>query len=348
MAKPNLPDEAAEDTVFSNLGLSREDLGMDLEGSGNEDLEGSGNEGGDEQGSGQENLEQPRVTQTREQQPQQPSRLPANAEVKPDGKGNLVTADGKIVAKAGKEARLYQDLHKTRGQAQTLQGQLGDVTSRLHKAVEIGQRVHRDLLDAQRQIASVKQFGLDQSEHLTALRLFKELRDNPQQALKNILTRAATNGINIAELGGTAPLDPKSLMDVIRQEIGNAVGPLKERTEAERTRERQQAQDNEHRQRISGEIDSFFTANPDAKQYLPVFTQTIKQFPDMTLGEAWARIQLHLATNPQPRRQSQNSPNGRSLPSGRQVPPQGNSDIAPVSDSYEAIVKAALDGAGIR
>jgi hypothetical protein len=77
-------------------------------------------------------------------------------------------------------------------------------------------------------------------------------------------------------------------------------------------------------------------------------TQTIKQFPDMTLGEAWARIQLHLATNPQQRRQPQNSPNGRSLPSGRSLPPQGNADLAPVSDSYEQIVKAALDSGGYR
>ena len=60
MPKPNLPDSAAEDTVFENLGLSREDLGMDQEGSGNEDLEGSGNE--PDQGSGNER--ESRVTHT--------------------------------------------------------------------------------------------------------------------------------------------------------------------------------------------------------------------------------------------------------------------------------------------
>jgi hypothetical protein len=347
--KPNLPDSAAEDTVFSNLGLTRDDLGMDVgDGSGNEDLEGgSGNE---DLGSGQEGFEpESRVSHTREEREPAPSRIPSSAEVKADGKGNLVTADGKIVARAGKEARLYQDLHKTRGQAQTLQGQLADVTGRLHKAVEIGQQVHRDLLAAREQVNAVKQFGLDQSEHLTALRLFKELRDNPQQALKNILTRAATNGINISELGIAAGgVDPKSLVDVIRQEIGNAVNPLKERTATEKQREQQTARETEQRNRINGEVQTFFTENPEAKKYLPVFTQTIKQFPDMTLGEAWARIQLHLATNPQQRRQPQNSPNGRSLPSGRQGPPQGNGELAPVSDSYEMIVRAALDKAGIR
>jgi hypothetical protein len=175
------------------------------------------------------------------------------------------------------------------------------------------------------------------------------LRDNPQAAIKNILTRAATNGINVAELGLSGGVDPKSLVDVIRQEIGNAVNPLKERTEADRRREQQTARDTEQRNKINGEIDSFFNSNPEAKQYLPVFTQTIKQFPDMSLGEAWARIQLHLATNPpKSGARSQNSSNGRSLPSGRQLPPQGNGELAPVSDSYEQIVRAALDGAGIR
>ena len=38
--RQNLSNTAAEDTVFANLGLTREDLGMDTDdGSGNEDLE---------------------------------------------------------------------------------------------------------------------------------------------------------------------------------------------------------------------------------------------------------------------------------------------------------------------
>ena len=85
----NLPNTAAEDTVFENLGLTREDLGMDTgSGSGNEDLDtGSGNEqagadlGFDDGQEGQQ--QQPRVSQTE-------GRLPQGAEVKPDGKGNLV------------------------------------------------------------------------------------------------------------------------------------------------------------------------------------------------------------------------------------------------------------------
>ena len=35
----SVADRAAEDTVFDNLGLSREELGMDQDGSGNEDLD---------------------------------------------------------------------------------------------------------------------------------------------------------------------------------------------------------------------------------------------------------------------------------------------------------------------
>ncbi len=360
MPKPNLPNSAAEDTVFDNLGLSREELGLDGQGddfgSGNEDLgdDGSGNDdltldtrgqqGDDDQGD-----DQSRVTHT-ESRP-----LPRGAEVRPDKQGNLIDKNGKIVARAGKEARLYQDVHKFRGQAQTMQGQVAEVNGRLRKAVEIGQRLHRDLLEARAVNDSVKQFGLEQSEHLTALRLYKELRDNPQTAIKNILTRAAANGINIAELGATSGVDPKSLVDLVRETIGKELNPLRESTAAA-ARQRQEETALAQRQgEIQSEVDQFFRENPEAVPYLQVFTNTIKQYPKMTLGEIWSRIELHFARNPQDRRSNQNSQRGRngtrrSLPQGRNVPVgnrQGD-DMAPVSDSYSTIVQAALDAAGIR
>jgi hypothetical protein len=344
--KPNLSNESAEDTVFSNLGLTREDLGVgDDDGSGNEDFEqggGSGNET-DRGGSGNEDLD--RMSQTTSRQPERTG-LPPTAEVHPDHKGNLVNEYGQIVARSGKEARLYQDLHKTKGQAQTLQGQLQDVSGRLRKAVEIGQGLHRELESARAQQNAVKQFGLEQGEVLTAFRLFKELRDNPKEALKNILTRAATNGINIQELGLQGGVDPQSLVNMIKQEIGTAVNPLRERTEAERRAGEQRRQEQERLGQIQGEVDGFFGQNPEAKQYLPVFTQTLQKFPGMTLGEIWARIQLHFASNPQQRR-NQNSPR-RSLPQGRGAPANGGGgmDLAPVTDSYDAIVKDALSKAG--
>ena len=340
----NLPDTAAEDTVFTNLGLTREDLGIgdDDGGSGNEDL----GFGQDDQGSGNEDRgadrgsDESRMTHTTER-----SGLPPTAEVHPDHKGNLVNEYGQIVARSGKEARLYQDLHKTKGQAQTLQGQLSDVTGRLKKAVEIGQGLHRQLQEVKTQQNAVQQFGLEQGEVLTAFRLFKELRDNPKEALKNILTRAATNGINIQELGLQGGVDPKSLVEMIKQEIGTAVNPLRERSEAERRQAAEHQQNTQRLGEIQSEVDGFFNQNPEAKQYLPVFTQTIKQFPGMSLGEVWARIQLHFERNPQSRR-NQNSPR-RSLPQGRPVPSNGAAtDLAPVTDSYDAIVKDALSKAG--
>ena len=350
----NLLDQAAEDTVFSNLGLTREDLGVgDDEGSGNEDFGqdggGSGNEGLDRGGSGNEDLERMTQTTSRGEQPDR-SGLPPTAEVHADHKGNLVNEYGQIVARSGKEARLYQDLHKTKGQAQTLQGQLQDVSGRLRKAVEIGQGLHREVEQLRANSNAIKQFGLEQGEVLTAFRLFKELRDNPKEALKNILTRAATNGINIQELGLQGGVDPKSLVEMIKQELGTAMNPLKERTDAERREAAQRQQEQTRLGQIQTEVDGFFNQNPEAKQYLPVFTQTLQQFPGMTLGEVWARIQLHFAQNPQSRRgqngQPQNSPR-RSLPQGRGVPSNGAAtDLAPVTDSYDTIVKDALSKAG--
>ena len=339
MAKPNLPNEGAEDVVFENLGLSREELGVTDadEGSGWEDS-------GDDQGSGNEE-QQSRVSHTSRKESDDTPRFPKAAEVKPDGKGNLLGPDGQVVARAGKEARLYQDLHKTRGQAQTLQGQVNDVTQRLHKAVEIGQQLHRDLqAERAKNTDAVKQFGLDQGEHLTALRLFKELKDNPQGTLKNLLTRAAANGISVE--GQAGGIDPKAIVDLIRQEIGTAVNPLKERTAAEQRAEQQRQEENRQRAQVQSEVDGFFSSNPDAREYLPVFQQTLQKFPSMTLGEVWARIQLHFAQNPQQRRT--NSQKTRSLPAGRQAPTNGFDDMASVHDSYDTIIKDVMSKAGYR
>jgi len=367
--RPNLPNSAAEDTVFDNLGLTREDLGLDGQGddfgSGNEDLDGgdgSGNEdltldtrgqqddGGDlDDDQGDRGQDRSRVTQTEKQKP---APFYHRSEVKPDKQGNLVNAEGIIVARKGREARLYQENHRFRGQAQTLQGQVGEVTGRLNKAVQIGQQLHRDLVAARSHNDAIKQFGIDATEQLTAMRLYKELRDNPQAAIKNILTRAAANGINIAELGATSGADPKSLIDLVRETIGKELNPLRERTQAE-ARQRQETEALTQRQNeIQTEVNSFFTENPEAQPYLQVFTDTIRQYPKMTLGEIWSRIQLHFAKNPQDQRRTQNSQRGRngsrrSLPQGRSMPASnGRDDIAPVTDSYSTIVQAAMDAAG--
>ena len=94
-------------------------------------MAGSGNEDLDRGGSGNDDLD--RVSQTTQREQPERTGLPPTAEVHADHKGNLVNEYNQIVARAGKEARLYQDLHKTKGQAQTLQGQLQDVSGRFEK-----------------------------------------------------------------------------------------------------------------------------------------------------------------------------------------------------------------------
>lgn len=366
----NLPNEAAEDTVFDNLGLTREDLGMDGVGddlgSGNEDLEaGSGNEnlgdgdfdfadtgddGQDPSDDRRTTGQQPsRVTHT---DPPTPKPIPTRAEVKTDKNGNLLGKDGTIIARAGREARYYQDAFKAKGSVKTLQGQVNDVNSRLRKAVEIGQGLHRDLIAARAHNEAITQFGISANEQLSAMRLFKDLRDNPKETLKKVLTRAAANGITMDELGtATGGVDSKSLIDLVRETIGKELNPLRESTaaaaKAKKDADDLAARSNE----VQSQVKAFFEANPEAVPHLQVFTNAVQQFPGMTLGEIWARIQLNQAKNPPAERRTQNSrrPTGqRSLPSGRNMPvTNGHDDMAPVSDSYDTIVRAALDSVGL-
>ena len=154
------------------------------------------------------------------------------------------------------------------------------------------------------------------------------------------------------ELGtATGGVDAKSLIELVRETIGKELNPLRESTAAA-TKARQDAEAATARQNeVQSQVKSFFDANPEAVPFLPVFTNAIQKYPGMSLGEIWARIELHNLRNPQQRRnQNSQRPTGRqrSLPQGRNMPASnGHDDPAPVSDSYSDIVRAALDSAGI-
>lgn len=370
---PNqLNNSAAESLVFDNLGLTQDDLGVGDEGS--DDLDLDEGEGGDDQldDLSVSHTEQDRQQQQRgpdqrqQQQKQQPPRqdqqrqqqFRPQAEVKPDGKGNLVnTQTGQIVARAGAEARLYQNAHTARQQADGYRRQVEETEGRLKRAIELGQQMHNELTKYQGRDQQLQAIGVKPEHFLSALELWKNIQTSPAETIKKLLTQAAANGINIAELGtpgGGQPFDLQALMSTIKDEINRNMHPLNERSRAEAA-ERQQQQEQERIQNEANATTSkFFNENPEAREYIPVFQELMKhpQHSQMTLGEMWARIQLNLLRNP-PRNgngQERNRQNRRnsSLPSGRGSPQSGNSEMADIGTSYDQIIKDVLNEGGIK
>lgn len=378
MAKRPANKEAAQETVFENLGLSAADLGAsDLsEGSGNEDegnddggendddgdeseqVSRQGSDDNDNDGDGDESdpsqrqndlsRDEQRVTHT--QQRKSPAKpLPRNAEVRPDARGNLIGRDGQIVARAGKEARLYKEAHQAKQAVQqhVVAGQR--LSTNLNRAVEIGQELQRRLEIAEAQNDAVSKVGLPPTELLEAASLFAEAKANPISVLKKLLTRAAANGIDLTQIGITANggVDPKSFMEMIRNEIGTQMKPLQERSAQEQRRAEQEQEQSQTLRQTEQHVQEFFTTNQEALEYLPIFkaVMTNPQFRNMPLQEIWLRIQLNL-------RNRQSNGNGRvenrrqpSLPNGRggNFIPKSDSQLAAPSSSYESILSEVLD-----
>lgn len=356
MAKvPNQSDEAV-DTVFDNLQLDQNELGIgnadDFDAGDDQQLAGADDAGlseGDEgigefiqddaDKQGQQQLDDLRVTHTQQRKP-----FPKSSEVKSDKQGNLVDKTGKIVAKKGAEARLYQNLHKTRGELEGERTRIQDLSGRLTKAVDIAKRLYQQNETYRGVTESLKEFGFTPKDQLDAMQLYADLRANTKETLTRLLTRAAANGITLEQFSGG--VDPKSIIDVVRSEIEKRTKPFEDHQKTLQEREESERKAKEELNAINLEVNEFFQRNPDALPDLPVFAKVLSdpRFNRMTLPEIWLNIKLHRLQKPRTSR----TPNRGSLPNGRRSPPNAGTNLAPVSDSYDSIITGVLEASGIK
>lgn len=380
------PSEA-EATVNESLGLDLQNLGDegnedddagadDDVGGGDDDVvrgrgqerdddvgEGDDDQLGDETGHGQED-ENPlvdltrRVSHTAPKEPQLPK-------VKQDKKGNLIDASGKIIARAGAEARFYHDARKARAQVQELRTaastQIRDVSSRLQEAIRIGTEVATELDQLRGEQKFVQDLGLSSNELREAASLMADSKKDPLAAIRKMLTMAAARGIDITQLGVQGNgVDTKSILDVVKAELAKGLDPLVKRETAETQRQRQLDEETQNKKRVETEVTTFFQNNTDARYFMPVF-QSVMSNPAnarKSLDHIWSDIQLHLLNSGKTvrgviaqltrgqQRGSQRDDTRRSIPRGRGSPQpggnEGEDEMAPISASFDEIVKGAL------
>jgi hypothetical protein len=367
------------DMVLDNLGMDDE-LANDLNGIGDE---GNDNEDPD-LGDGNESFEsneqfrrepEPEIRRQQQQrpqrndqsrqqpqpQPQQNRPLPRNAEVRADQRGNLIGPDGQIVARAGFEARTYQNMARAQQETVAARAQVTDVSQRLARAIEIGQQFHEQMTIMQTQLrergALPQRLGITQQEEMQALQLAADIKRDPAAGIRKILTMAAAAGIDVTKIG-IAPggVDAKSLVDLVRQEITQAMNPLKERTAVEQRQQQVTEQQAQQYRSTETEVNSFFNENPGAREHIPVFHAVLSnpQFANMSLGEVWARIQLNqtrnaMQQNSNGRLRQQNPQQRRTLPSGRGQPPFDSNagEVASPNMTYDQILRETLDTLGV-
>jgi len=249
------------------------------------------------------------------------------------------------------------DAHKAKRQVTSLQASQQDVTSRLHRAVELGTNAFNRIAEMEAEQKTIRDLGLGPQEHLEAVQFAAEAKTNPLAVLKKLLTRAAANGIDLTQLGvqNTGGFDAASLMDMVKAEIAKGMNPLTERSQREAQQTRQQQEYRQGVERTKRVVSQFFAQNPEAVPYGPVFKAVAEQpqFAGMTLGEVWAKIQLHLMRRGRPQQRGSSNrgpaprmPNGRGggMGNGRTQP----NAIASPDTSYESIIRDVMTSAGMR
>jgi hypothetical protein len=385
MAGPNDPDEAGMELIKDSMGLTDEELSPE----GQLDWgDGEGDEGAD---SGQEEqpTEQPeRSYDSHEQQreyrePEQPQqrqdplrqntlRFDPRATFRQDKKGNLVDArTGEVIARAGSEARIYQRVHKQasdyiRAATGNIQNQIQTERGKLQKAVEIGLGFERELSELRGTFRQINAHELGKDQLLEAAAYYKQAQSDPVGVLKNLLTRAALSGIDISQLGMDGnSFDAKTLVEMVRKEINQGIQPVRDYTSQQQKAQNDKQVESQYLRQAETQVNTFFGSNPQAIPYTHIFHAVLSQpqFQNMSLGEIWDKVQLHLIRNgvdprqapSRSQRQRLSGTQGgarapsRSLPSGQGMAPQGsdrgagsNAGPAHPSMSYDAIIREIL------
>ena len=239
-------------------------------------------------------------------------------------------------------------MHKAQDQSALSRQENTLLRSKVVEAVRIGRELHQQVQLGREQGNPGAQFGLQPQEVTQALRVAAEMKTNPQQGLKNLLTQLSINGIDISSLGLDSTIDPKALGGMIRQELDGATRPLREAQERQDQARQQAAQQQQHYNRVEQNTRQFFQQNPDAVPYLQAIQRMYNdpRFTNSTLQENWLRLQLHLARDPGASatpfpRQQRSLPNGRSASAPQQQ--QANTTrVAPVDQDYKSIIDDIL------
>lgn len=284
--------------------------------------------------------------------------LAKKAEVTADRNGNLIDKSGKVVARAGAQARFYQNWQRERRKAAEFASQAQDFQGRLTRAVDIGRQLHSENQQLKAGAQKLQEFGFTPNDQINAMQLYSDLRTSPEATVKKILTRMAAQGITVGGMqpgSGGGAFDVKTVMDMIRGEIGKSMNPLLEqRRQEQQERETAQRQQQEINN-VKGEVSDFFRRNPDARRYISTFQKVMAdpRYANMSLGEVYVNILRNNQNRQQPSNR-QRTPSQGSLPRGRGTPPNANANggkrepLAPLDASWDKIIGDVLDQSGYR
>lgn len=205
-----------------------------------------------------------------EQQGQTPANQRQEGRVRPTEEGNLVDAQGNVIARAGRERRLYEQQRAVERAVTPLRQELDQTKAQLQAFREAAQLP--------------TQLGLNPQDVTTAMQFMSHWRRDPVGAARNMLTELKAAGYNLDELGSTVDAG------AIRRMVMDAVAPFQQDREAERQRAEQQAA-------VQREIESVFTDMPWTRNQQSELALVLEADPQLPLREAAYRLQVWAIQN---------------------------------------------------
>lgn len=262
-----------------------------------------------------------------------------------DGKGNIVDKDGKILARAGEAARLWQDASRATAQVTNLTRQLERVTQENTQ--------NKQLIEQAREIAGLPaKFGVSREDYNEGITLMSRWRADPVGVAREIVARTLTYGHNVSDiLGKTAgdALEMKAITSLVKQ----TTQPIEDaRIASEKQQQANATAETAYRNFISAHEYAEIHAEVIAKQmakgvspelaYMQIENFALRNGLDFTqpLGPQIVARQSQEAQRPTGQQQQ------RPLPNGGRVNGSGNLQTEPsqasASDSWEDILRGAM------
>lgn len=205
------------------------------------------------------------------QQRQAPTRQQQQDAPRPTDQGDLIDPrTGHVVARAGRERRIYEQQRAVERATAPLQQEL--------------QRV-RGELDAFRQAAQLPtQLGLNPQDTATALQFMSHWRRDPVGAARNMLTELRAAGYDLPELGSQVDAG------AIRRMVMEAVAPFQQDREAARQQAEQQAA-------AQREVTQLFADMPWTQVQQSELSSLIEADSTLSLRDAAYQLQIWAVRN---------------------------------------------------
>ena len=218
--------------------------------------------------------------QTDKQQTQQTSDPNAQTQqniqpgrIRGDQHGNLVDGNGNVVARAGKERRLFEE------NARLKHVQVPELTKRLEDAT-------RQLQQAQQVGNAPQQYGLNNQEAVQGMQLVAAWKRDPLQVIQYVLAEAKAAGYDLSKIGLGTQLDTAAVNRMLEQKLA----PL--------LQSQQQAQQQEQiQQETTRQYQAFIATYPDVTIHEDIIGEMLRKDERLTPDAAYYKLKNFVVEN---------------------------------------------------